>query len=376
MSEPGAGPVPVTMIIAVLDAACDLPALLISIERQRCRPSEVVVTDRGSTDETVTLLQAWAHPSGMRFRVIKAPGASVSEARNLAIEAATFDHIVVTHGAVILDVECVARLWGALTAGGGAAAGQVHPVGRTLLERTCGMAQTPPPGEIDPTTFLPPSTCLAFTRSAWDAVGGYPEWLDAGQDAVFALALRRAGTAITLVPGATVSWSSRQDLRGFAGDSYRTARAAGRAGVVDRASLVGLALGAGGVLAGIVRRRVSPVLLLGAVVIHRGPYLRRAWHSRREEKDRLVTRLAATLGVVLLGDVAAAGGHLVGTFTTRRTDGPTSRWADRPRGPEPGRPPMPPGTGAGPGLGTEGEAPSAGRRVGATAPVPGPRNGQ
>ena len=142
MSDPGAGPVQITMIIAVLDAACDLPALLISIERQRCPPSEVVVTDRGSTDETVTLLQAWAHPSGMRFRVIKAPGASVSEARNLAIEAATFDHIVVTHGAVILDVECVARLWGALTAGGGACARGASADDQQDRQREC--VESPP----------------------------------------------------------------------------------------------------------------------------------------------------------------------------------------------------------------------------------------
>ena len=52
----------------------------------------------------------------------------------------------------------------------------------------------PPPcptvEEIDPARFLPSSRSVAFTRRAWEQVGGYPEWLDYCEDLVFDFALR------------------------------------------------------------------------------------------------------------------------------------------------------------------------------------------
>ena len=44
--------------------------------------------------------------------------------------------------------------------------------------------------DIDPQTFLPSSRSIAFTKEAWAAVGGYPEWLDYCEDLLFDLALR------------------------------------------------------------------------------------------------------------------------------------------------------------------------------------------
>ena len=138
MAERHPGFAPITLVLTVHNCASELPDLLTSVGRLRLLPSEVSVTDLGSTDGTVELLRAWAAPCGVPVRVISAPGASTSVGRNLAIEAASFEHIAVTHGAVCLHPEWLARMWDALSEGNDVVAGKIEPVGSTLLQRTIG----------------------------------------------------------------------------------------------------------------------------------------------------------------------------------------------------------------------------------------------
>ncbi|MBZ0289718.1 MAG: hypothetical protein K8I30_18995, partial [Anaerolineae bacterium] len=60
----------------------------------------------------------------------------------------------------------------------------------TLFELAMGATVLPLVNEIDPATFLPSSRSIAFRKSAWAAVGGYPEWLDYCEDLVFDLRLK------------------------------------------------------------------------------------------------------------------------------------------------------------------------------------------
>ena len=63
--------------------------------------------------------------------------------------------------------------------------------------------------QINPGDFLPSSRSIAFTREAWTAVGGYPEWLTlTGEDTWFALELRRFCERWAFVPDAVVEWDA------------------------------------------------------------------------------------------------------------------------------------------------------------------------
>ena len=46
------------------------------------------------------------------------------------------------------------------------------------FEVAMGATVLPLRDEIDPATFLPSSRSVAFRKAAWQAVGGYPEWID------------------------------------------------------------------------------------------------------------------------------------------------------------------------------------------------------
>ena len=50
---------------------------------------------------------------------------------------------------------------------------------------------------------------MAFSRSAWDAVGGFPEHVYAGEDLAFSAAAVRRGFRATLVDEAVVVWRPR-----------------------------------------------------------------------------------------------------------------------------------------------------------------------
>jgi hypothetical protein len=307
------GLAPVSLVFTVCNSAADLPDLLESIARQQLLPSELLIVDLGSTDGTLEVLRTWQPPASTLFKVIESPGASIAQGRNLAIEKASFGHIAVTHGAVRLHTEWLSRLWLALSDGADLVSGDIRPAGKTLLERTIGLLETQPVNEIDPTSYLPPSVSLAFSKGMWDAVGGYPEWLAAGQDAVFAAAMRHAGAAFSLASGARAAWSPRQTLRGYLASSFRNSRAEGEAEIVEGGQSVRAALDVTALIA-LLLRRSGPARSLAAVAlsIRLGSLIRRIWQTRKISDDPIVLRVA-TAGVLLAaGDVAKLAGYAVG----------------------------------------------------------------
>ncbi len=311
---------PVTLVMSVLDAGSYLLDVLGTIETQRRIPAELLIADRGSTDNTLHLLHSWAPPSGMIFKLLEIPGASVSMARNVAIESATYENIAVTDGDVRLQPEWLAALSAALIEGAQAVAGVVQPSGATPLERAIGLVQLPLAEQIDRATFLPSATSMAFTKSVWDGVGGYPEWLRSGQDGVFAAALRLGGTAIVLVPGAVATWSPRQNLPDYLIGCFRTANASGRAALVDRAAVVRLVAGASAMLA-LSTSRPAKVLALGGVGMYLTPYLRRVRTAPDRRSDRSMLGLVATICLAVGGDGARLVGYVTGRATALLTDG-------------------------------------------------------
>ena len=184
----------ITLIITVLNEARSLPMLLDSIAAQTRPPDEVIICDGGSTDNTIELLRA-----ERRFpvRVIERPGSNISQGRNAAIAAATGDVIASTDAGVRLDPQWLEKLVEPLAfsrsgkQGREVCAGFFLPDVHTPFEVAMGATVLPQLDDVQPEKFLPSSRSVAFTKAAWQAVGGYPEWLDYCEDLVFDFALLR-----------------------------------------------------------------------------------------------------------------------------------------------------------------------------------------
>ena len=92
-----------------------------------------------------------------------------------------------------------------------------------------GATVLPDRSDIDPATFLPSSRSVAFRKSVWSEVGGYPEWLDYCEDLIYDLAIRERFGPFTFAPDALVHFRPRTTMRAFFTQYYRYARGDGKA---------------------------------------------------------------------------------------------------------------------------------------------------
>ncbi|MCS6772978.1 MAG: glycosyltransferase [Thermoflexales bacterium] len=313
-------------MVTVLNEAHSLPALLDSIAAQTRLPDEVIVCDGGSQDNTVALLRA---EQRLPLRVIEAPGANIARGRNLAIAAAQHPLIACTDAGVRLDPHWLEHLCAPFTLDNEgritphAVAGFFIPDPHTPFEVAMGATVLPAQEDIVIRRFMPSSRSIAFTREAWAAVGGYPEWLDYCEDVVFDLALRRRFGEFVFVPSAVAHFRPRGSLRAFFKQYYQYARGDGKANLFFRRHLVrystyllGLPILTIGVLLGSspVRLLSLGMLALGAFAYTRGPYRRlRAWSASLSPWQR--AKASALVPVIrLVGDVAKMVGYPVGVW--------------------------------------------------------------
>ncbi len=217
----------VSVITTVLNEAASLPRLLDSLAAQTRPPDEVIVCDGGSTDGTLALLEAERR---LPLRVIRRPGANISQGRNAAITEATGEIIAATDAGVRLSSQWLERIVAPFAdAGVQAVAGFFCPDPQGVFETAMGATVLPELREIVPARFLPSSRSVAFRKSAWAAVGGYPEWLDYCEDLIFDFRLRERFGPFVFEPEALVYFRPRSSLRAFFKQYYCYARGDGKA---------------------------------------------------------------------------------------------------------------------------------------------------
>ena len=224
----------ISVIVTVKNEAKSIHRLLDSLAAQTRAPDEIVVCDGGSTDGTLDVLRA---ETRLPLRVIARPGTNISQGRNAAIAEATGEVIASTDAGVVLASEWLKEL--AAPFGTGASevwgtAGFFLPDPHTTFEAAMGATVLPQLGEIRPETFLPSSRSVAFRKEAWQAVGGYPEWLDYCEDLIFDLALRKRFGPFVFAPKAIAHFRPRGSLRAFFRQYYSYARGDGKADLFRR----------------------------------------------------------------------------------------------------------------------------------------------
>jgi glycosyltransferase involved in cell wall biosynthesis len=230
----------VSLILTVLNEGESICGVLDSLAVQTRPPDEVVIADGGSRDNTVALLRDYAAAGRLPLRVIETPGANISQGRNAAIRFTTGEIIAVTDAGVRCAPDWLEKLTAPFARAETApekvsmVAGFFRPDVRTVFEIAMGATVLPEARDIRPETYLPSSRSVAYLKSAWEAVGGYPEWIDYCEDVIFDLKLRRQVGVFVFAPEAVVYFRPRGSLRAFARQYYLYARGDGKANLFWR----------------------------------------------------------------------------------------------------------------------------------------------
>ncbi len=289
---------------------------------------EIVINDNGSSDATAAIIERYI-AAGHPIRLVRG-GHNIPSGRNHAIRHATGAVIASCDAGLTLPAHWLSTITAPILRGAADVVGGFYtPDPRSLWELALGATNYPDVSEIDPATFLPAGQSVAFTKAAWEQVGGYPEWADTCEDLVFDLALRRAGQRFSFAPYAAVAFRPRATARAYARQYFTYARGDGVAALWPRrhALRYGFYGGLAALwwLAGRAGRPGWRVAIAPAYAWHVNAPLRRTW--RRTARLSPAPRTAALLlvpAIRLIGDGAKMLGYPVGRWRRLRRPPPAS----------------------------------------------------
>ena len=308
----------VAVCVTVLNEFEDARRLVESLCMQQPVPDELVVVDGGSTDGTVEVLRRGL--AGLDYaQVIEAPGSNIASGRNVAIAATSANLIAFTDAGILRSPGWLAALVAAsdnepLAAG---SFGYVLAAPTTPMESAIGAVGLPLASEIDPAHYPPSSGSLLIRRQWLERVGGYPEWLDFGEDLWLDRCVWAQGSWFVHASGANVFIRPRSDVASFFRQYFNYARGDGQARMLGKRHLLRFA--AYGFVFLTLRQltwgRMMVLVLMGC------RYMSRPWARARH--GQVVGSRAMVVGLVpivrVIGDWAKLAGYIAGLWQRARS---------------------------------------------------------
>ena len=302
----------VSLVTTVLNAADHIGEFLDSVAAQTRPPDDVIVCDGGSTDGTLEFLE---RADGITL--IVEPGANIARGRNVAIAAAAHDVIALSDADCVLDPNWLERLLEPLEAGADVAMGFYRPITQGFLQECMAAVNLPDADEIDEATFMPSGRSVAFRRGAIEAAGGYPEWLDIGEDMYVDHRWRELGLDMRFAPGAVARWRLRPSLAATWTQYFRYARGDALASMYPERHALRFGVYSGALYAWTSRSKLLKLATAAAGAAYAVEPVRRAVKRLEDpaERAKAVLAVPALMGFI---DTAKMGGYVAGLLRGRR----------------------------------------------------------
>ncbi|MFC1627312.1 glycosyltransferase [Patescibacteria group bacterium] len=200
-----------SFVTTVLNEEKSINDLLDSLFAQSKKPDEIIIVDAGSKDKTVDLIKKHQLP----VKLIQKPGLNRSQGRNLGIAKAQHTIIVISDAGCTLEKEWLQRITDPFKSHNvDSVAGFYQPQTNSVLSKSMAPFIAVMPDKFDDQKYLPSSRSIAFKKSAWQAVGKYPENLNYCEDLIFAKDLKQKTNMITR-SDALVFWQTPDNLKDF-----------------------------------------------------------------------------------------------------------------------------------------------------------------
>ncbi len=221
---------PVSVVVTVLNEAETIADLLVALEKQTVTPQAVIISDGGSTDDTVKTIQTWQESKRLPLQVIEIKG-NRSVGRNAAIAKTQTELIAITDAGCVPKKDWLEELLKTqqLT-GAEVVAGYYEGAPQTTLQTAIVPYALVMPDRVRPDDFLPATRSMLLTKQAFLAAGQFDESLSDNEDYAFAHQLNRVAK-IAFAESAIVKWQPPADLSDFSRMIYRFARGDAQAGL-------------------------------------------------------------------------------------------------------------------------------------------------
>lgn len=181
---------------------------------QSTKPNEIVVVDSNSTDKTRVIL-GYYQKKDRRVRVLT-QSSSRAEARNLAVEIAKNDIILMTDAGCVPDKDWVKNITKPFkNKNVDMVAGFYKMTAESDFQKATSVYLGTKPKDFD-IHFLPSTRSVAFRRRLWQKIGGFPEKLkDTAEDTIFNYKAVKSKARIARVKDAIVEWGMPGALEEF-----------------------------------------------------------------------------------------------------------------------------------------------------------------
>ncbi|MGH2710549.1 MAG: glycosyltransferase [Actinomycetota bacterium] len=301
----------VSLVATVKDAAPFVGEFLDSIEAQTRAPDEVVILDGGSMDGTVEILRErpWV-------RLLEEPGANISRGRNLAVAKASHDVIAVSDADCVLAPDWLEMILEPLDAGADVSMGLYRPLTSSFFETIAAAVSIKEREEIDPDKYMPSSRSVAFFREVFLDAGGYPEWLDIGEDMFLNHLWRKQGVRMRLAEDAVVYRRPRADLGAYWRQFAAYAEGDARGGMFPQRHAIRFLTYAGLLAAILSRSRALKILALAGGAAYASRPIKRAFRLLPSPSQKTAA-VPAVPALMAFNDLAKMTGYVRGLTRSR-----------------------------------------------------------
>ncbi|MDD2947527.1 MAG: glycosyltransferase [Rugosibacter sp.] len=201
-----------SLITTVFNESVSIVDFINCINNQTVLPDEIVIVDGGSTDDTISKIQGTII-SKVPLKLIvdescnlKHCIAPIAKGRNVAIEAASFEFILITDAGCILDKNWVLEMKKPFSDGFDVVSGNYTAKSGNAFQNYLADIFCPKISVVNPKYFLPSSRSLGVKKEIWRRVGGYPLNSYTAEDTKFDLLMFDITDKVFFAERAIVYW--------------------------------------------------------------------------------------------------------------------------------------------------------------------------